>query len=175
LVDVARVAQQLTDSGFATRLTISTPREFARDLAELDLGPAAEVIPHDTQSDVIGHVHDADALLLPVNFDADSLRFVRYSMPGKFSAYMASGRPILVYGPPGVPPVDEAIRFNVGLAVTERSQEALAAAIRRLQTDEGLVASLVASAEKRVATHDAVTVKERFRNVLAQAAAEAGP
>lgn len=41
----------------------------------------------------------ADLLVIPLDFDEMSIRFARYSMPGKTSEYMASGTPILVYAP----------------------------------------------------------------------------
>ena len=41
----------------------------------------------------------SNLLVLPVEFDEKSITAIRLSMPTKVPAYMASGTPILIYGP----------------------------------------------------------------------------
>lgn len=41
-----------------------------------------------------------DLLLLPLDFDPDSIRFVKYSMPTKMGEYLMTGVPILLIAPP---------------------------------------------------------------------------
>ncbi len=48
----------------------------------------------------------ADVLVICYDFDPESVRQARYSMPGKLAECMASGTPILVYAPPGLPVVE---------------------------------------------------------------------
>src|SRR5260221_9876412 len=50
----------------------------------------------------------ADILLLPVNFDDHSMRYIRLSMPTKVPSYLVSGTPVLVYGPAEAAQVDYA-------------------------------------------------------------------
>jgi glycosyltransferase involved in cell wall biosynthesis len=110
---------------------------------------------------------DADLLVVCYDFDPESFMQARYSMPAKLAACMASGTPILVYGPAGLPVVEYARREGWGKVVDQRDPEALRAAILNLLNSEtlrkhfGLIARRLA-AER----HDNTKVSERFRAVL---------
>jgi len=118
----------------------------------------------------------ADVLLLPFNFDAASTAYMRLSMPTKVPAYLASGTPILVYGPPQVAAVAYASRQRWAEVVGERSVPALCAAIRRLLTD-GPLRRMLAERALDVArvNHDAPRVRERFRAALESAEGAGAP
>jgi len=113
----------------------------------------------------------ADILLLPVNFDEHSKRYIRLSMPTKVPSYLVSGTPVLVYGPPGVAQVEYARTAGWGFVVDGRGVKALADAIGRLATDRALRHRLSAAAQRVVMNHDATRVRSAFRAVLARAAA----
>ena len=102
LIDCAEAVAGLNDGGFPIKLAISTPSGHGdRYRSRLAIHPAIAIedtIRDDAQ--FYARIAAADALLIPVNFDADSVRFIRYSMPAKLPAYMVSGTPILVYGSP---------------------------------------------------------------------------
>lgn len=42
---------------------------------------------------------EADALLIPYDFDGSGLKYIKFSMPTKVSEYMSTGTPVLVVGP----------------------------------------------------------------------------
>ena len=171
LRDASIAVEALADAGFPVRLVISTPAEFVRAIKPEFMRKGTSLVAYGDRNDVIRKTAEADLLLVPINFDEKSLRFVRYSMPGKLAAYMASGRPILVYGPPDVPPTLEAERYRFALTVTRRDQSALQTAIRRALTDNDLRLQLTSAARVRAEAkydHDVVTTD--FRQRLARAA-----
>ncbi|OGV72774.1 MAG: hypothetical protein A3K19_28255 [Lentisphaerae bacterium RIFOXYB12_FULL_65_16] len=117
----------------------------------------------------------ADVLLLPVNFDAGSIHFIRLSLPAKVPPYLASGVPILVYGPAGIAQVEYARQAGWGLVVDQHSPAALAAGLRRVLSDLPLRDALSRAARQTARQHHAAdTVRCRFRRALAAAASQRG-
>lgn len=113
---------------------------------------------------------EADILLLPIDFDSDSIEYIRFSMPTKVPAYMATGKPILVYGPPEVAPVKYALADGWGYVVSEQSQALLREGIKRLSLDKQLRIKLSQQAKTIVAEkHDAHRVRKEFKDAIAQA------
>jgi glycosyltransferase involved in cell wall biosynthesis len=114
---------------------------------------------------------EADILLLPANFDAASVRYIRLSMPTKIPAYLASGTPILVYGPREISQVEYARRAGWGMVVDEPMTEALVGAIRTLLENAALRRRLSETARRLAAAHhDIRCVGERFQRALIDAA-----
>jgi glycosyltransferase involved in cell wall biosynthesis len=111
---------------------------------------------------------EADILLLPVNFDAHSVRYIRLSMPTKVPSYLVSGTPILVYGPSGVAQVDYAREAGWGHVVDQPDRTVLANAIKRLAGDLTLRRELSAAARRLAAgRHDSTIVRAGFQTALA--------
>lgn len=113
----------------------------------------------------------ADLLVLPVNFDDESVRYIRYSNPTKLPAYMISGTPILVYGPRGVDQVDRAQRDRWGYVVSEHGVAHIKTAIRTLVRDVALREKLGRRAQEVAQRdHDIATVRPAFQQALITAA-----
>jgi glycosyltransferase involved in cell wall biosynthesis len=144
----------------------------ARHRSRLEISPAVSVIDATDDDDAFfALIRGADLLLLPVNFDAASVRFIRHSMPTKIPAYLASGTPVLVYGPSGVDQVACAAREGWGEVVSARDLDALESAILRLLDDDDRRQRRVARAlETARWNHDAATVRRRFQDALTRAA-----
>jgi glycosyltransferase involved in cell wall biosynthesis len=112
----------------------------------------------------------ADILLLPVNFDAHSVRYIRLSMPTKVPSYLVSGTPILVYGPAAVAQVDYARAAGWGHVVDQRDAAALVGAIKHLASDPILRQALSATARRVAAErHDSAAVRTGFQSTLTAA------
>jgi glycosyltransferase involved in cell wall biosynthesis len=173
LADICRSVARLNDSGFAIAFEIAaSDAHRAQHHAALATHPAVRLIAQ-TEDDraFFEMLAAADALVLPVNFDANTVEFIRYSMPTKVPAYMASGTPILVYGPRGVAQVDYAAREAWGHVVSERDDAALDSALRRVLTDPSLREGLrVRAQELAAASHDSLTVRTQFQDALKAAA-----
>jgi glycosyltransferase involved in cell wall biosynthesis len=65
-------------------------------------------------------MRSADLLALPATF-SDTLGFYRFSMPTKLPEYLASGTPVLAYGPRGTASIELCLRHELGHVLTERS------------------------------------------------------
>ncbi len=126
-------------------------------------------------------ITSADVLLLPANFDADSVRYIGLSMPTKVPAYLASGTPTLVYGPRSVAQVRAAAEHGWGMIVDEQaipdtSQTPLLDDALRVLLADGALRQRLADDAAVIARehHDAPTVRRRFRATLRRAAETPG-
>jgi glycosyltransferase involved in cell wall biosynthesis len=113
---------------------------------------------------------EADVLLICYDFDPTSFAQARYSMPAKLAPCMASGTPILVYGPAGLPVVEYARRDGWGHVVDQRDPVALQGAVRELM-ESALLREQLGRTAKHLASerHDAKVVSKRFYEVLEKA------
>jgi glycosyltransferase involved in cell wall biosynthesis len=175
LVECCAAVAALRDGGMQIRVDIYSPPAQTAPLRDRLAGSSDAVRLHDVISDDATYFRSlasADILLLPVNFDDHSVRYIRLSMPTKVPSYLVSGTPVLVYGPAEVAQVEYARTAGWGFVVHGRGVKALADAITRLTTDGALRERLSATAQLvAVANHDAIHVRSAFQAVLAGAAA----
>jgi glycosyltransferase involved in cell wall biosynthesis len=114
---------------------------------------------------------EADLLVICYDFDPESFRQARYSIPSKLADCLASGTPILVYGPAGLPVVEYARREKWGEVVDRRDPRALREALRRLMASAALRELRGRIAQRLAAErHDARAVSAGLRQLLVQAA-----
>ncbi|MFH1983050.1 MAG: glycosyltransferase [Pseudomonadota bacterium] len=118
----------------------------------------------------------ADLLLLPVNFDKASFRYIRYSMPTKIPSYLVSGTPVLVYGPGGVAQVEYARDEGWGHVVDKADVPLLAGTIRELMATPQKREALSTRALEIVAkNHDIQIVRTGFQSALAKVVKKEAP
>jgi glycosyltransferase involved in cell wall biosynthesis len=173
LVDLCRSIARLNADGVPVGFDIASPAsQIAAHRGDLMVHPAIRLIePTRDDREFFATLAAADALVLPINYDAATVDFIRYSMPTKVPAYMASGTPILVYGPRGVAQVDYAAREGWGHVVYERDDAALDSGVRRILADAPLRESLRTRAQALAsANHDSVRVRNEFQAALKAAA-----
>ncbi|HED54496.1 MAG TPA: glycosyltransferase [Phycisphaerales bacterium] len=116
-------------------------------------------------------LRDADLLVMPINFDQQSLVYIRFSLANKGPDYMASGAPILVYGSPEAATVEYAQQQGWAEVVSEQSIDRLASAIVGLMDDAERRRELSArAAQVGRAFHDAEVNRERFRQLMCDVA-----
>jgi len=114
---------------------------------------------------------EADVLVICYDFDQESFRQARYSMPSKLADCMASGTPILVYGPAGLPVVVYARTEGWGKVVDRRDPVVLRDALRELMNSPDLREKLGRTAQRLAAErHDANAVSKSLRAMLREAA-----
>jgi glycosyltransferase involved in cell wall biosynthesis len=173
LVDLCRSIARLNSDGLSIQFDISSPAsQLAAYRADLMVHPAIRLIePTRDDREFFATLAGADALVLPINYDAETVDFIRYSMPTKVPAYMASGTPILVYGPRGVAQVDYAVREGWGHVVCEREPAALDSGLRRILADAPMREGLRMRAQALAsANHDSARVRTKFQAALKAAA-----
>ena len=173
------IHESLADLARATRLLRQNGADVAFDLltfqtehvpAACRASPGVRVQVPGPLSDLPGLQAKADVLIICYDFDPESFRQARYSMPSKLADCLASGTPALVYGPPGLPVVEYARREGWGKVVDSRDPAALRAAVRELMTSATLREHLGRTAQGLAAErHNAKTVSKSFRAMLQKA------
>lgn len=170
LIDCCQAVAQLANEGASVQLDIHCPPSHISGMEEqFVVGPAIKLHgPLTDDDDFFSTICSADILLLPTNFDHRSIDFIRYSMPTRVPAYLASGTPILLYGPSEVAQVQYAEKSSWGLVLVNRDIEMLKEAIMSLIEDTKYRAKLSACACKTaLESHDVQHVHEIFRMSLA--------
>lgn len=172
LRDVALVIASMAEEGVAVALTVHTGDaylgHYEQYLARLTgVSHGGRV----AREDLCATLATADLLVVPVNFDEQSLAMIQYSMPTKVPEYMASATPVLVYAPGHVPAAAYAREEGWGSVVDERDPQALRRGLTELMESEDLRARLGRRGrELAVENHDARVVRRAFREVLSRAA-----
>ena len=110
---------------------------------------------------------ETDFLILPYDFDEDSIKFIKYSMPTKASEYMASGSPIIIFSPEDTALVKYAKEYGWAVLVTKNKEANLAETISGLLCDENLRKNIAEKA-KNIAgiRHDKSMVSENFKKCI---------
>jgi glycosyltransferase involved in cell wall biosynthesis len=166
LADIARAVQMLRREG----------RDVAFDLVTFQ----TEQVPLSCRASAGVNVHipaplvdlprlqtAADVLIVCYDFDSESVQHARYSMPSKLADCMASGTPIIVYGPPGLPVVEYARKCGWGMVVDRCDARVLGAAISELMDSATLREDLGRTAMRFAhEQHDAAAVSGRLRTIL---------
>jgi glycosyltransferase involved in cell wall biosynthesis len=171
LLEICEAVALLGAEGMKIELNIYTFSHYLNQQAELERLPFVRVHEQVPFEQLPEHLGSADLLVLPVNFDDESVNYIRYSMPGKVSEYLMSGTPTLVYGPADVVPVEYALREGWGHVVTEQGAEGLMRAIRELAASGERREELARRArEVGLRNHNAEEIRARFRQDIAEAA-----
>lgn len=172
LIMCCQAVKEINRSGVPAQLTISSPSGHAQRYSEeLQVDSCINIVDTIRDDDTFyRRIAAADILLLPVNFDADSIRFIKYSMPTKVPAYLTAGGPILVFGPAQVAQVTYALSDGWGYVVDEKNQKKLVNAMRHLLQNNDLRENLVRNArDVAQKNHDLKVVQESFQNQIIKA------
>jgi glycosyltransferase involved in cell wall biosynthesis len=171
LRDVCDAVAALRVGGMDITLSVHSPADQTAPLRAWGFPEQVlHIAPPAVSADVPHLLSECDILVLPFNFDDASRRYMRLSMPTKVPAYMISGTPVLVYGPPDLATVAYARQAAWAETVTVRGAGALAPVLRTLATDAAHRERLGRRAAEVARTnHDAVSVTLAFRNALAAA------
>jgi glycosyltransferase involved in cell wall biosynthesis len=114
---------------------------------------------------------EADALFVPMSFDAADRDNMEMAFPSKLADYTAAGLPLLIYGPDYCSAVSWA-RENEGVAEIAEAQAELAKSVERLANDPALRVALgkrALEAGSRYFSH--ARVKQLFHEALTGQAA----
>jgi len=169
LIDCCQAVANLNVAGQEINMTISSPSgHAARYYDKLAVHPAIKIIKTiEDDAEFFSAISDADLLLLPVNFDEESIKFIRYSMPTKVPAYLSIGTPILVYGPADVAQVSYAKEYGWGIIQSVKGIEELEKTIMKSLTDIELRKNVSSAAIKMAyQCHDAKMVRRKFQETL---------
>ena len=173
LVECAEQVVKFSEAGKNMIFEIASPTFLIEPVRHLfpDHEAVRFIDPIDDDEAFYKKISHAGALLLPVNFDEISTRFIKFSMPTKVSAYLASGTPVLVYGPEGLAQISYAQDCQWGHVVAQHNADALAKALVEIFEDVQLRDRLMTTSQKIARErHDASVVRTQFRAALFNAA-----
>jgi len=168
ILDVAAVIADMSKHGRRIALQVNTPNMDSPAVTRLSEYRGVEVTPAGDYCRVPGIMRAADVLLLPLDFDESSKRWMRLSMPTKVSEYLASGRPILTYAPRDSAVAEYARCRSWSVLVDERDPAAIRRALDLLLENPALRSEMGSRARECAAeTHDASRVRVEFVMALA--------
>ena len=167
LLDVAAVISDMSSHGQRISLRVNTPDVRSPAVARMAACRGVLVTPTGEYCRVPSLMAAADVLLLPLDFDEQSVRFAHLSMPTKVSEYLASGRPVLTYAPRGSAVAEYARTRGWSLLVDERDPAAIRRALDLLIEDGELRREMGSRGRQLAAErHDAGRVRAQFRAAL---------
>lgn len=168
--DVCDAVAQLKGQGIEIQFDIYAPWYAAKRFRiELEKSGCVSVFDAPETMNIEKLFTEADLLLLPVNFDEKSVKYIKYSMPTKVPAYMFSGTPTLAYGPDSVASIQYAQEW--AHCVIKQNKTELCNEIKLLVYDEKLRERLGRGAQKlAIQKHDRAKVSAEFQEVLANSA-----
>jgi glycosyltransferase involved in cell wall biosynthesis len=172
LLEVARVISVLKISGSNISFSIYAPEKDIAAYKYLfnNLIGINFFFPLENDVDYFQELESADVLVLPVNFDCDSVRLIKYSMPTKVPAYLSSGVPILAYGPIDTAQIKSAVEGGWAYVVQEQCSKLLAERLLDLLKNQSLRKSILTNAESYFyKNHNAEEVRGSFRNAILSA------
>jgi hypothetical protein len=94
--------------------------------------PAVAVLPSVAWADYPRLLATAGALLIAYNFDDRTRTYTQYSMANKLPECLASGAPLIVFGPETIATVRRARELGAAVLVTNNDVSELQAAVRQL-------------------------------------------
>ncbi len=169
--DVASAVARLADDGVDLRLEIYTHPWFLELAEAIGNGHQAiachPLVPKAAYPALLSSAH---AVLVCYNFDDLSRNYTRYSFANKTFECLASGAPVLAYGPQETPSIAYIQRHALGYCVLERDAQSLENALRSLTStsDRQQIARRARThALTQANVHD---VRNRFEAMLIQAA-----
>jgi FkbM family methyltransferase len=116
-------------------------------------------------------IASSDIVVIAYNFDAKSINYTRFSLANKLPECLASGAPLLAYGPSDVATIEYLKEAGCAWVVDRRDPALLKEQLRRLATDAELRDGLVRKARDFAARKlSKQTVHERFRAGIAKTA-----
>ncbi|MGH8563685.1 MAG: 6-hydroxymethylpterin diphosphokinase MptE-like protein [Gammaproteobacteria bacterium] len=176
LTDVAEVVDKLHEE-LGVRLEVHTVRTW-KTKADAVFGRSRGVSVHEAGISEEGYrrlLIGCHLLLIAYNFDSRSIAYVRYSMANKMPECLASGVPVMAYGPISIATVAYLAEHRVAEMVTTRDPALLETALRRFTGDPDYGRSLGARGRAfAFERHPAKAVRERLHASLSEAASQHG-
>lgn len=175
---VAEVAQAVASlrGRLDVRLEVYTMPWYAerakREIASHDGVSLHDLVPQDRYAATMA---GADALLLSYNFDERSLRYVGLSLANKMPECLASGVPLLAYGPRSAATIEHLMGLDCAEVVSQRGVAGVAEAIVRLAEDPARRYDMAMRGRRHATTNLSMAkVRERFRELVSQATTRRG-
>ncbi len=167
VIDIADAVEKLNKEGLQISFEIQTRtnnKKFSEAIKEYKSVKLVPTLDYERLPEKFSSV---DLLVLPMDFDNKSLKYIWLSMPTKVSEYLSTGTPILVYAHPDTALARYALDKKWAEVVTEQNQNKLSESIKKIYTEENLRRKLGEQSKSLAQNfHDAKIVREKFREQL---------
>ena len=122
------------------------------------------LIPH---NEIYERLIECDILFLPLSFKKANKRYLQLSMPTKFTEFLSSGVPILVFAPSDFALSEYSRKNKCAFVVSNYSKEELLNGLHRLiENNENTVAIISKALDLFSKSHNIEKVSENFKNNL---------
>ncbi len=139
LRDLCSAVQQLSEEGILVSLSIYAPPRLRNLYGHVLESSAVHMKDYVADQGQVNKLYqNSDLLVIPLNYDLDSLAYTSLSMPTKVTSYMASGTPILVYAPRETALAEYANSDGWAIVVTRNDVELLKNEIKRGLVDAAM-------------------------------------
>jgi glycosyltransferase involved in cell wall biosynthesis len=174
LVDICEAVYELNQDGLAVKFDIVlSPSCDTKTKQRLERPGCVCVLPAIPYKNIPACLAKADLLVLPLDFDRESVKFARYSMPTKAPEFMISGTPVIVYASSELAVTEYARKEKWAYVVSERNISTLKKSLLELINDQALREKLSHRAQAlAIQNHDAMQVRTAFRQTLINAMAQ---
>ncbi len=171
LEELGRAITVLRGEGFNIEAEVYAPADDISHFGTaLEATGAIRVAGSLRPEEVTAVLLDADVVVHVESFDESTRQYVRYSLSTKIPQYMATGRPILAYGPDEAASCKYVKDRGCGLVVGRQDFKELLSAARQLSQSHDVRESLGRRGwENAVQRHSTAKVREQFRIVINEA------
>ena len=164
---IAKAVAHLADKGLNISLDIYSPNihsDQANTLKFLKGVTLKNIVPH---SLIPSLLPSYDLLVLPLDFDHNSVRFARLSMPTKASEFMISGTPILVYAHIETALAKYADKEKWAYLVSEANESLIINSIKKIYSSASLRQEFGQKAKMlALKNEDADLIRRKFREAI---------
>lgn len=170
ILDIGKVLKSLHQEGLNVRFEIYTMPWF-QEVAKTLCDDTDCVVVNDlvNYADYPALLASANALVLAYNFDERSRRYTQYSFANKTPECLASGRPVLVYGPLNIPSVRFVSENDLGWVVMKNDLGELRKALLQIMKSRELAAQKASIARQFIFKHfDLNNIRDDFQSLLQQ-------
>ncbi len=172
IADVGSAVAELAASGFDLRFEIYTMAWFQEAAQRIAASsPAISVHKLVKHEDYPKLLAGADGLVLAYNFDEHSFAYTKLSFANKTPECLASGSPVLAYGPLEIPTINHIVKNEVGFPVTKRDIGQLADTIGGIVNNREDAQKVGCWAQQHTFEHfNNTLIRGKLRSILVQAA-----
>ena len=108
-----------------------------------------------------------DLLVLPLDFDQNSIRFAKLSIPTKASEFMISGTPILVYAPLQTALARYVVKEQWAYLVSDTNKTVIIDAIKKIFSTTLIRQQLGQKAKTlAVETENSIVIRKKFKDAI---------
>lgn len=168
--------ERLRSTGMNLDLKLTVPHDAQADATRRWDRDGIEVEAFGSREQFRRNLREADALVLANNFDAASVSLLRHSMANKVGDYLASGTPILAFGPLDIATIDAAVSGGWAVVVSQTSPDRLDQAVTAILRDEAVRSRVSDQAAIELPRHfDIAGQRERLETLLTETVSRARP